>query len=257
MAPLPTRANDEVALTPQRQCRHISGAFHAPRASLRWECASMIGCASTTPASVPYTAAAWILFVAAWAVISYFSSLFSCHEWIASCGRGVALKRDQWKLVRECRRPDVKWSKGAHLRSPFPAPTSSPFVLLEPLFVGKSFKTRLPARVLGLANHSFSISTYLFTAHRAEHSQHRTTAHTYQHHIFGPRRGSSSIAMALLEYERYMIARGALMVLTAWIPASILFFCSLCLTRRRKDPARTAFTYLKLALLVFAGYANL
>ncbi|KAJ4190316.1 hypothetical protein NW755_005458 [Fusarium falciforme] len=61
--------------------------------------------------------------------------------------------------------------------------------------------------------------------------------------------------MALYPLEKYLIARGALMVVTAWIPASILFFCALCLTRRRKDPARTAFTYLKLALLVFAGYA--
>ncbi|UPK97508.1 hypothetical protein LCI18_008443 [Fusarium solani-melongenae] len=61
--------------------------------------------------------------------------------------------------------------------------------------------------------------------------------------------------MALFPVEKYLIARGALMVVTAWIPASILFFCALCLTRRRKDPARTAFTYLKLALLVFAGYA--
>ncbi|EEU46731.1 uncharacterized protein NECHADRAFT_77412 [Fusarium vanettenii 77-13-4] len=61
--------------------------------------------------------------------------------------------------------------------------------------------------------------------------------------------------MALYEYEKYLIARGALLVVTAWIPASILFFCALCLTRRRKDPARTAFTYLKLALPVFAGYA--
>ncbi|KAM0421091.1 hypothetical protein ACHAPT_011162 [Fusarium lateritium] len=61
--------------------------------------------------------------------------------------------------------------------------------------------------------------------------------------------------MSLYPFEKYVIARGALMVVTAWIPASILFFCALCLTRRRKDPARTAFTYLKLALLVFAGYA--
>ncbi|RSL92136.1 hypothetical protein CDV31_015295 [Fusarium ambrosium] len=61
--------------------------------------------------------------------------------------------------------------------------------------------------------------------------------------------------MALYPFEKFLIARGALMVVTAWIPACILFFCALCLTRRRKDPARTAFTYLKLALLVFAAYA--
>lgn len=63
--------------------------------------------------------------------------------------------------------------------------------------------------------------------------------------------------MSLFPFEKYWIARGALMLLTAWIPACILFFCALCLTRRRKDPARTAFTYLKIALLVFAGYVNL
>ncbi|KAI8721771.1 hypothetical protein NCS52_00319600 [Fusarium sp. LHS14.1] len=61
--------------------------------------------------------------------------------------------------------------------------------------------------------------------------------------------------MALYEFEKYLIARGALLIVTCWIPACILFFCTLCLTRRRKDPARTAFTYLKLALPVFAGYA--
>ncbi|KAF5006293.1 hypothetical protein FDECE_7324 [Fusarium decemcellulare] len=60
--------------------------------------------------------------------------------------------------------------------------------------------------------------------------------------------------MALLKNERYMVAFAAMIIIGAWIPTVILFFCSLCLARRRKDPARTAFTYLKLALLVFAGF---
>ncbi|KPM39591.1 hypothetical protein AK830_g6952 [Neonectria ditissima] len=53
--------------------------------------------------------------------------------------------------------------------------------------------------------------------------------------------------MGLFEFERYFIAHDALMFLT-FIPCVIIFFCSLCLARRRHDTARTAFTYLKLAL---------
>ncbi|KAF9762849.1 hypothetical protein IL306_003317 [Fusarium sp. DS 682] len=59
----------------------------------------------------------------------------------------------------------------------------------------------------------------------------------------------------MYELEKFQIAHGAMVFVGAWIPSVVLFFCSLCLVRRKKDPARTAFTYLKLALLVFAGYA--
>ena len=59
----------------------------------------------------------------------------------------------------------------------------------------------------------------------------------------------------MYELEKYWIAHGAMVFLGAWIPSVVLFFCSLCLVRRKRDPARTAFTYLKLALLVFSGYA--
>ncbi|KAK7422951.1 hypothetical protein QQZ08_009309 [Neonectria magnoliae] len=53
--------------------------------------------------------------------------------------------------------------------------------------------------------------------------------------------------MGLFEFERYYVAHAALMFLT-FVPCLIVFFCSLCLARRRMDPARTAFTYLKAAL---------
>ncbi|KLP11493.1 uncharacterized protein FFB20_05236 [Fusarium fujikuroi] len=59
----------------------------------------------------------------------------------------------------------------------------------------------------------------------------------------------------MYELEKYWIAHGAMVFLGAWIPSVVLFFCSFCLVRRKRDPARTAFTYLKLALLVYAGYA--
>ncbi|KAJ4151949.1 hypothetical protein NW765_013480 [Fusarium oxysporum] len=59
----------------------------------------------------------------------------------------------------------------------------------------------------------------------------------------------------MYELEKYWIAHGAMVFLGAWIPSVVLFFCSFCLVRRKRDPARTAFTYLKLALLVFSGYA--
>ncbi|KAF4345653.1 hypothetical protein FBEOM_310 [Fusarium beomiforme] len=59
----------------------------------------------------------------------------------------------------------------------------------------------------------------------------------------------------MYELERFQIAHGAMVFVGAWIPSVVLFFCSLCLVRRKRDPARTAFTYLKLALLVYAGYA--
>ncbi|EXA41287.1 hypothetical protein FOVG_09787 [Fusarium oxysporum f. sp. pisi HDV247] len=59
----------------------------------------------------------------------------------------------------------------------------------------------------------------------------------------------------MYELEKYWIAHGAMVFLGAWIPSVVLFFCSFCLVRRKKDPARTAFTYLKLALLVFSGFA--
>ncbi|KAF4973516.1 hypothetical protein FSARC_213 [Fusarium sarcochroum] len=57
--------------------------------------------------------------------------------------------------------------------------------------------------------------------------------------------------------EQYQVAHGVMVLLGAWIPSVVLFFCTLCAVRRRKDPARTAFTYLKLALLVFSGFAFL
>ncbi|KAM5382532.1 hypothetical protein ACJZ2D_002536 [Fusarium nematophilum] len=60
--------------------------------------------------------------------------------------------------------------------------------------------------------------------------------------------------MALFEDEKYIVAHAALVVLTAWIPSFILFFCALCLCRRRNDPVRTAFTWLKLAFFVFADF---
>lgn len=56
--------------------------------------------------------------------------------------------------------------------------------------------------------------------------------------------------MALYKYEKYYITHDALMTLT-FIPALIIFFCTLCMARRRRDPARTAFTYLKAAWAFF------
>lgn len=56
----------------------------------------------------------------------------------------------------------------------------------------------------------------------------------------------------IAETERYEIARAALVVLT-WVPSVAIFFCSLCLSRRRKDPARSFALPLKFALLFFAG----
>lgn len=47
-------------------------------------------------------------------------------------------------------------------------------------------------------------------------------------------------------FERYYIAHDALMLLT-FVPCLIVFLCALCLARHRKDPARTAFSYLKAA----------
>lgn len=62
-------------------------------------------------------------------------------------------------------------------------------------------------------------------------------------------------------FERYYIAHDALMLLT-FVPCLIVFLCALCLARHRKDPARTAFSYLKAAFafltlfifLDFCGY---
>ncbi|KAI5464870.1 hypothetical protein BGZ63DRAFT_421860 [Mariannaea sp. PMI_226] len=67
--------------------------------------------------------------------------------------------------------------------------------------------------------------------------------------------------MAFFPMERYWIAHDALMVLT-FVPSLILFLCSLCAARRRGDPARRAFSWLKAAFgfftlfifLDFAGY---
>ncbi|KAL6401073.1 hypothetical protein AUP68_16796 [Ilyonectria robusta] len=66
--------------------------------------------------------------------------------------------------------------------------------------------------------------------------------------------------VALHEYERYYIAHDVLMVLT-FIPCLVIFLCALCLARRRKDPARSAFTYLKVAfafltLLIFLDFCS-
>ncbi|KAJ4254457.1 hypothetical protein NW762_010055 [Fusarium torreyae] len=61
----------------------------------------------------------------------------------------------------------------------------------------------------------------------------------------------------LTRSEQYQIAHGVMVLVGAYIPSVVLFFCTLCTVRRRKDPARTAFTYLKLALLVFSGFAFL
>jgi hypothetical protein len=49
---------------------------------------------------------------------------------------------------------------------------------------------------------------------------------------------------------QYPIARLALVALTL-IATIVLFFYSIRLAPRRKDPARTAFTYLKVAFAVF------
>ncbi|KAJ4139809.1 hypothetical protein NW768_001154 [Fusarium equiseti] len=55
-------------------------------------------------------------------------------------------------------------------------------------------------------------------------------------------------------FESYAIAHAA-MVFGCFIPA-LMFFCStFCTVRRDKDPARTAFTYLKYALVTFSLYA--
>ncbi|KAI7762328.1 hypothetical protein LZL87_006723 [Fusarium oxysporum] len=91
----------------------------------------------------------------------------------------------------------------------------------------------------------------------AQPQKHRSFA------LFEPRAKTGSYTLniynlqhtTMYELEKYWIAHGAMVFLGAWIPSVILFFCSFCLVRRKRDPARTAFTYLKLALLVFSGYA--
>lgn len=61
--------------------------------------------------------------------------------------------------------------------------------------------------------------------------------------------------MGLHTFEKYYIAHDALMVLT-FIPALIIFFCTLCMARRRRDPARTGFSYLKVAWVFFVAYVK-
>lgn len=58
--------------------------------------------------------------------------------------------------------------------------------------------------------------------------------------------------MGLRSYEIYFVAHLAL-VLLVFIPTVVLFFFTLCVVRRRRDPARTGFTYLKAAFAFFAG----
>ncbi|RGP63842.1 hypothetical protein FLONG3_9736 [Fusarium longipes] len=55
-------------------------------------------------------------------------------------------------------------------------------------------------------------------------------------------------------YQKWMIARAAMAFVGACIPSMVLFFSTLCLVRSQKDPARTAFTYLKFALFIFSAY---
>ncbi|KAF7561608.1 hypothetical protein G7046_g2498 [Stylonectria norvegica] len=59
--------------------------------------------------------------------------------------------------------------------------------------------------------------------------------------------------MGLTTFESYEAANAALVILV-WLPSFLAFFCSLCMVRRRKDPARTAFTYLKAALAFFVVF---
>ncbi|KAF4449061.1 hypothetical protein F53441_7605 [Fusarium austroafricanum] len=60
--------------------------------------------------------------------------------------------------------------------------------------------------------------------------------------------------MAFYTLDKVMIAHAAMVILTAWLPSIIVFFCSL-FVRSRKDPARTGFTYFKFALFLFSGFA--
>ncbi|RFN44591.1 hypothetical protein FIE12Z_11170, partial [Fusarium flagelliforme] len=54
--------------------------------------------------------------------------------------------------------------------------------------------------------------------------------------------------------ESFAIAHAA-MVFGCFIPALMIFCSTFCTVRRDKDPARTAFTYLKYALVTFSLYA--
>lgn len=51
-------------------------------------------------------------------------------------------------------------------------------------------------------------------------------------------------------YTAYDIAAAALLLLTA-VPALVIFLCSLCLARRRKDPARSWLALYKAAFGFF------
>ncbi|RBR23221.1 uncharacterized protein FIESC28_03963 [Fusarium coffeatum] len=55
-------------------------------------------------------------------------------------------------------------------------------------------------------------------------------------------------------FESFPIAHAA-MVFGCFVPAVMIFCSTFCTVRRNKDPARTAFTYLKYALVTFSLYA--
>ncbi|KAL6918159.1 hypothetical protein ACHAPO_000032 [Fusarium lateritium] len=55
--------------------------------------------------------------------------------------------------------------------------------------------------------------------------------------------------------ERMALARVVMVMAGAYIPSLVLLFNSLCSVRSSKDTVRTAFTYLKYALLIFSAHA--
>lgn len=52
------------------------------------------------------------------------------------------------------------------------------------------------------------------------------------------------------DYQRYLIAGDVFLFFTT-IAAIVLLICSLCLIRRRKDPARTWIHFFKVTFAVF------
>jgi hypothetical protein len=54
-------------------------------------------------------------------------------------------------------------------------------------------------------------------------------------------------------FQKLAIAHAVMVFVGTYIPSIVLFFSTLCLVRSQKDPVRTAFTYLKYALIIFSA----
>jgi hypothetical protein len=53
--------------------------------------------------------------------------------------------------------------------------------------------------------------------------------------------------------DKMVLAHLVMVFVGAYIPSLVFFFSSLCTVRSSKDAVRTAFTYLKYALLIFSA----